>query len=346
LATAPHYLPGQWQQIAERVMFSLRVYCITCIILTGMVFAAPITIAAEKKFVAEPRKSETEKIIRLQIFLDEQDFGPGIIDGRIGQFTRKAVAHYNYIAGLKYNNFSKVLSEASRRIKKIYTTYIVSEGDFKFVGEVPSEPEDQAQVDYLSYRSIHEFVAERYHTDNAFLKKINPSINWDKVAAGTRIRVPNVTPFVIEDLAVNKSYTRDKKLSKRLIIVDTAQKLAVIWEKNKLIATFPITPGEEKFVHRGKWKIWNMITTPVFRWDQSMLDTGKRSDESFKLPPGPNSPIGILWAGISKPGIGLHGTASPETIGRSRSAGCIRLANWNVIRLPALIRPGATVEIR
>jgi len=327
-------------------MFTLRFHCVALIMGSVMPCVTPQTNAAEKDFVAAPRKSETEKILRLQIFLDEQNFGPGIIDGRIGQFTRKAVAHYNYIAGLKYNNFSLVLSRASSQVNKIYTTYTVSEENFRFVGPVPFEPENQAQIDYLSYRSIQEFVAERYHTDNEFLEKINPSINWDNVASGSKIRVPNVTPFTIENLSLNKSYPKDKKLSKRLIIVDTAQKLAVIWENNKLIATFPITPGEEKFVHRGKWEIWNMITTPVFRWDQSMLDTGKRSDTSFKLPPGPNSPIGILWAGISKSGIGLHGTASPETIGRSRSAGCIRLANWNVIRLPYLIRPGATVEIR
>lgn len=312
----------------------------------GGVLGTPRTGEHKRAFVAEPEKSENEKIIRLQIFLDEQSFGPGTIDGVMGQFTRKAVAHYNVLFGLEYNNYSRALSESNALIKKNYTTYTVSEGDFKFVGNVPFEPEEQAEIDYLAYRSIQEFVAERYHTDNYFLAKINPSTNWDEVIAGSILKVPNVTPFVIEDLALKKSFPRDRQLSKRMIIIDTSQKLAAIWEKNQLIATFPITPGEEKFIHRGKWKLWNMITTPVFRWDKSMLETGKRSDEFYELPPGPNSPIGILWAGINKAGIGLHGTALPETIGRSHSAGCIRLANWDVIRLPSLIRPGATVEIR
>ena len=64
------------------------------------------------------------------------------------------------------------------------------------------------------------------------------------------------------------------------------------------------------------------------------------------LPPGPNNPVGMLWAGLSKSGIGLHGTASPETIGRSRSAGCVRFANWDIVRLPTLIRPGARVWVK
>jgi lipoprotein-anchoring transpeptidase ErfK/SrfK len=54
----------------------------------------------------------------------------------------------------------------------------------------------------------------------------------------------------------------------------------------------------------------------------------------------------VIWNGLSVPGIGLHGTSNPETIGRARSAGCIRLANWDAIRIPTLIRPGTTVEIR
>ena len=113
-----------------------------------------------------------------------------------------------------------------------------------------------------------------------------------------------------------------------------------------LVASFPITPGKPQFIHYGVWKLNNSVELPVWRYDQSLLDTGKRSSNALNIPPGPNSPVGIIWNGLSKPGIGLHGTADPETIGRARSAGCIRLANWDAIRIPTLIRPGATVEIR
>jgi lipoprotein-anchoring transpeptidase ErfK/SrfK len=135
-------------------------------------------------------------------------------------------------------------------------------------------------------------------------------------------------------------------LSQRHVIVDTSQNLAAIWEGSKLIATFPVTPGQEKFIYRGDFKIKVMVNTPTFRYDKAMLKTGVRSEEYHKLPPGPNSPVGIFWAGINKSGIGLHGTASPHTIGRSQSAGCIRFANWDAARLSTLIRPGARVEVR
>jgi lipoprotein-anchoring transpeptidase ErfK/SrfK len=89
-----------------------------------------------------------------------------------------------------------------------------------------------------------------------------------------------------------------------------------------------------------------MVALPWWRYDQQLLDTGKRSENALMIPPGPNSPVGIIWCGTTRAGIGMHGTSDPETIGRSRSAGCIRLCNWDAIRLPTLIRPGATVEIR
>ena len=68
--------------------------------------------------------------------------------------------------------------------------------------------------------------------------------------------------------------------------------------------------------------------------------------EALNIPPGPNSPVGIIWNGLSRPGIGLHGTASPRTIGRAQSAGCVRLANWDAMRLPQLVRPGSRVIVR
>ena len=89
-----------------------------------------------------------------------------------------------------------------------------------------------------------------------------------------------------------------------------------------------------------------MVSTPTFRWDKSMLEEGKRSDSFYELPLGPNNPVGIMWCGTSRSGIGLHGTPNPHTIGRAESHGCIRLANWDAVRLPGLLRPGSRVIIR
>jgi lipoprotein-anchoring transpeptidase ErfK/SrfK len=50
------------------------------------------------------------------------------------------------------------------------------------------------------------------------------------------------------------------------------------------------------------------------------------------VPPGPNNPLGTRWMGLSAPGVGIHGTDEPASIGYSASHGCIRMqvpdAEW------------------
>lgn len=66
---------------------------------------------------------------------------------------------------------------------------------------------------------------------------------------------------------------------------------------------------------------------PEFRYDKKMLVEGERSGDAHMRPPGPNNPVGIVWMGLDKDGIGIHGTAEPDGIGRNASHGCIRLSN-------------------
>ncbi len=60
-------------------------------------------------------------------------------------------------------------------------------------------------------------------------------------------------------------------------------------------------------------------------------------------PPGPNNPVGLVWIDLSKPHYGIHGTPEPSTIGRTASHGCIRLTNWDALRLARLVKPGTRV---
>ena len=325
----------------------LRVAALMTTLVAPLLFAGAAQAALlKKKPLPAPAEDDLATITRVQIFLDEKQFGPGKIDGRLGQFTEKALAHYNYSIGKDADDWGPALRHSRKAITTVFTNYTIKEEDFGFIGELPFDIPEQAEHEYLVYRSVKEFISERFHTDENFLTKINPDLRWGALEAGDKVVVPNVTEFKIEDVVVDKNWKEESTLSKRHVIVDTDEKLAAIWEGNKLVATFPVTPGQEKFIYRGDFEIKVMVNTPTFRYDKSMLDTGQRSEEFHRLPPGPNSPVGIFWAGINKSGIGLHGTASPHTIGRSESAGCIRFANWDAIRLASLIRPGARVEVR
>ena len=79
---------------------------------------------------------------------------------------------------------------------------------------------------------------------------------------------------------------------------------------------------------------------PTFRYDERMLNHGERSKNFHILPPGPNNPVGVVWIALNKRGIGIHGTDDPNTIGQAVSHGCIRLANWDVVRLAGRVKAG------
>src|SRR5437899_6425888 len=47
----------------------------------------------------EQDKAAVKEAVRLQVFLDRANFGPGKIDGHYGDFTRKALALYRQAQG-------------------------------------------------------------------------------------------------------------------------------------------------------------------------------------------------------------------------------------------------------
>jgi lipoprotein-anchoring transpeptidase ErfK/SrfK len=312
--------------------------------------AVPVdAVDKDGNFAPIPDPKEIDTIVRVQIHLDEHMHGPGNIDGKLGEFGKKAASVYNQIRGIPVGNWYALIEAAKKSVPEPYTTYTIQPGDLKYITPaLPGKPQDQVKVKYLGYRSLLEFVSERYHTSEDFIVSLNRSgPNLNNLDKGMTVKVPNVTPFKIEEWAEHKKFDADPALSAHTVVVDIAARVAIFFnEQNKPFASFPITPGEPRFIKFGEWKVTGMVSTPEFRWDKAMLEEGKRSEEYYLLPIGPNSPVGVLWTSTSRTGIGLHGTSNPLTIGRAESHGCIRFANWDAVRLPKIIRPGARLVIR
>jgi lipoprotein-anchoring transpeptidase ErfK/SrfK len=295
---------------------------------------------------AEP-VSEREVITRLQIFLDQRSFSPGKIDGKWGEFVAKALQRYQRATGVPATGqIDPAMQQQLQQIFPIYTTYALTADDLKRVGNIPYKPAEEAKVPALLYRSLTEFIAERYHAGQNFIARLNSDKKMDNLKAGDIIRVPNVPPFQIENLKEIGSLPMKPEFAKRVIKVDTRFRMLDIMEGDRIIGSYPITPGSQKLpAPIGTWKIVGIATMPWFRWDEAMLNHGERSENFYNLPPGPRNPVGIAWIGLNKRGIGIHGTNSPDTIGRSGSHGCIRLANWDAARVVNQVTEGMTVQI-
>jgi len=293
--------------------------------------------------------SQRDVTTQLQIFLDQQLFGPGKIDGEPGEFLTKALVRYQRSQGLPETG---KLDEniALDSVFPVYTTYTIKEGDLKFIGEVPKEPKDQATKKYLPYTDLLEFLTERYHCSPNFLARINAGLNLNALKPGDIVRVPNVEAFKIEELPKTPGNLPElPQFKNRVININRAQRMLEVMDGEKLIAAVPITPGSGSGSTQtppGTWKILGIAAMPTFRWDDGVLNHGVRTAKFYNIPIGPNNPVGVAWIGLNKPGIGIHGTNSPQTIGRSASHGCMRTANWDAVRLSKLVTKGVVVNIQ
>ena len=303
---------------------------------------APAPKSTPKIAVALPNYDE-ETATRLQIFLDNNDFGPGKIDGRMGEFFRKALISFKHARAQRETGV--VDQWMLDQVPQTFIEYTIKGDDLAFVGDLPSDHPGQAKLKFLPYTSLLEFVAERFHSAETFIKKLNPAVDCDHLEAGDTLKVPNVLPFEIEKV-IEQKIAPNPKFAARKIYVDTPERLLEVFENDQLVCVFPITPGSTSLpAPIGTWKIQGAATWPWFRYDEGMLNYGVRTENYYILPPGPKNLVGVIWMGLNKPGIGMHGTNNPETIGRAASHGCIRLANWDAIRVKDLVSVGNTVII-
>src|ERR1700704_2930338 len=329
--------------------------------------------------------AKSEAATRLQIFLDRSNFSPGKLDGRYNEFTRKAVPLYRQSRGeqpppsspdAKADTTPDINGLDLASVEPVFITYTVTPADLKNVGKLPASVKEQAKLKSLLYRDPADGIAEKFHCDIHFLEQLNPG-KTKSIKPGDQLRVPNVEPFElgeVKDLkpgselegpAANDlpdepdktpeekpappqspSTTASSPPSLPSVKIDTKENMLAVFESDRLLAAYPVTVGSTQTASpTGHWTVQRISKWPRFRYDEQMLKHGQRSGHFYMLPPGPRSPVGVLWIALNKKGIGIHGTNAPDSIGHSVSHGCIRLANWDVVRLAERIKIRTPVSI-
>ena len=199
---------------------------------------APTPKPTPKVFVALPNYNE-ETATRLQIFLDNSDFGPGKIDGKMGEFFRKALVSFKHARALPVTGV--VDQWMLDQVPQTFTTYTIKGDDLAFVGNLPTAHDEQAKLKFLPYTSMLEFVAERYHAAETFIQKLNPGMDWEHLEPGDELKVPNVLPFEIEKVKEMK-IVPNKAFAARKIYVDTTERLLEVFDNDLGYSSMTNTP--------------------------------------------------------------------------------------------------------
>ena len=197
-------------------------------------------------------------------------------------------------------------------------------------------------------------VAKRFYRKpvdaQVFLRRVKPVIVPDR--PGLVVNRLALTTSIVQRLhATSRVRVRirhssepaktQRRAFRSVIVIRRGSNQLNLYRYDHLRRSFRVATGQSiyptplgRFTILVKWKNpwWY---PPNSRWAQGQKP----------IPPGPNNPLGTRWMGLSAPGVGIHGTPNPASIGYSVSHGCIRMYISDAEWLFNVVDIGTTVFI-
>jgi len=333
-----------------------------------------------------PAKRNAPDDLALKVFLDRELFTAGPIDDKSSLLFGKVLQLYQS-GHPDAADLDVLKKKAQVAVNDGLATYTIKPEDFRFIAPPKAaisdaksksgkaHPEASAlkyqeltSATMLAYQTPWEFVAERFHCDEAFLRHLNGQIK--KVpSAGTELIVPNVIPFEIERALVEPLQPRADPTNPVGTAI-TNMELFVIYRGGAPIAAMPISSARPGLKGKGTWTILRALPRPRLATLREPKEQaappqalfGAKNPEATPtpakpiltteeyLPPGPNNPVGVIWINLAKAGspetlpYGLHGTNVPEKMTTTESLGGFRMTNWDIARAVHLLPPETPLE--
>jgi len=366
------------------------------------------TATPEPKSAPAPAKSKapglpTEaelKHVRLQVFLDREQFSSGPITGKPNPAFGKVLFLYQSTHDDAKDD-TTLEEKARTAVGDVFVRYKLRVEDFQFISPPKAETAVPARAttsgaassrsrpagssaiakpapsyerlvasSMLAYRSPWEFVAERFHCSESYLRALNKDLPAVP-GIGAEFRVPNVIPFEIEKALIEPLQPEaDPENPVTAAVVGLSQ--LNIYRRGTLVAVYPLSSARPDLRGRGTWTILGAIPRPrlATRQEEWRAQTRKAgplfgSSTPTPSPPsrrvlapeqflaaGPRNPAGIIWIDLAKADspeplpYGLHGTSIPDQMNTLESIGGLRLTNWDIARAMRQLPSGTPLEWR
>lgn len=124
------------------------------------------------------------------------------------------------------------------------------------------------------------------------------------------------------------------------VILNLPERAIYFFKNGKLKAVYPCAVGAPGrwMTPRGDFYIASRVMNPIWlppEW----------AGIEHPVLPGPDNPLGDRWMGLSQPGVGMHATNAPASIGGAVSHGCIRMYPEDAHALFEKVTVGLPVRI-
>lgn len=295
-------------------------------------------IVPDSLAVASSNPRHPQNLLEAQIALARLGISPGSLDGVMGRQTRAALSAFQSEHGLaKTGELDTATRERLLLDRPPLGPFTISSNELARLQPVSPTWLGKSQQSSLQYETILELVAEMTQSHPGLIRRLNPDVNWTNVEPGLTLVVPDID---YPEVVTKAAFLRISLNEKTLRAYDGT---------TNLLVQFPCSIArrvEKRPV--GVLHVSVIAPNPNYTFDPEVFPEsaeGRELGMKLVLPPGPNNPVGVAWIGLDKPGYGIHGTPSPEQVGRTESHGCFRLANWNAAYLLRLVTVGTPVEV-
>jgi lipoprotein-anchoring transpeptidase ErfK/SrfK len=279
-----------------------------------------------------------ENWLEAQVALSRLGFSCGSIDGIAGSQTVSALRAFQASRDLHVSGRLTTETKQALMLDAPATTeLLLSIAETSQFRKLSPTWQGKSEQPALSYENALEWAAEFSHAHPALVRQLNPGVDWDHLMPGARLRIP-----AVDSVQIAAHVTR-------LRIQLAARTLEAFDENDTLVAHFPVSIARHAEKRpEGELHVTVVIADPDYTFDPAVFPESAEARQitgKLILAPGPNNPVGVAWIGLDRPGYGIHGTPSPEQIGRTESHGCFRLANWDARTLLSFVQVGMVVEV-
>ena len=139
---------------------------------------------------------------------------------------------------------------------------------------------------------------------------------------------PNRAGATVVPVRILRPLVVRRTLGSAVVIDRSLHRLTLFGSRGQVVRVLGVAVGQSIYpTPTGSFKIVDKQLHPWWYPPNSSWAEGAKP-----IPPGPSNPLGTRWMGLDSPGVGIHGTPNPASIGYSASHGCIRMripdAEW------------------